>query len=55
MMVAIGYSVVDGTRWIEINDPWEPHKGSHRLITYEEYVSAVNNHDHWEDFYDFAK
>lgn len=55
MMVAIGYSTTDLGTLIEINDPWQPHIGSHRTISYDEYVSAANNHDHWDDFYNFAK
>jgi hypothetical protein len=53
MMVAIGYAVRDGTDWVEVNDPWQPNVGRHSFITYEEYVAAVNNHDHWNDFFNF--
>jgi Papain-like cysteine protease AvrRpt2 len=54
MMVAIGYAVIDGTRYVEVNDPWKPNRGSHYFITYEEYSDAPNNHKHWDDFFEFG-
>jgi hypothetical protein len=55
MMVAIGYAVLNGTKYVEVNDPWKPNEGSHYYVTYDEYVSAPNNHDHWDDFFGFGR
>ncbi len=55
MMVAVGYAVLNGTKYVEVNDPWKPNQGSHYFVTYEEYVAAPNNHDHWDDFFGFGK
>ena len=55
MMVAMGYATVNGTNFVEVNDPWKPNEGSHYFVTYEEYVSAPNNHDHWDDFFGFGR
>ena len=50
MMVAIGYSTVDGVNMVEINDPWAPNVGDHRIITYNAYVSG-STYTHWDDYY----
>ncbi len=55
MMVAIGYNTTNSGTLIEVNDPWQPNVGSHYFITYEEFDAAANNHDHWDDFYNFEK
>ena len=49
-MVAIGYSTVDGVNMVEINDPWAPNVGDHRIITYNAYVSG-STYTHWDDYY----
>lgn len=54
MMVAYGYAVVGGVKYVSIRDPWSPNVGNTRLITYEEYVSS-SNHTHWDDFYEIAR
>jgi hypothetical protein len=54
MMVVRGYSVSRrGARYVYVNDPWEPNIGNQRLISYDDYVSGTD-HNHWDDFYDFA-
>jgi len=50
MMVCVGYYVVNGTRYIEVLDPWPPGTGDRFFITYEAYVSG-DNYSHWDDFY----
>ena len=50
MMVAIGYTVIDTTRFVEINDPWPPCVGDHKFITYSAYVSG-STYSHWDDYY----
>lgn len=56
MMVAVGYvHANDGTNLVEVDDPWEPNKGSHYFLTYAEFVSAPDHHDHWDDYYNFSK
>jgi Papain-like cysteine protease AvrRpt2 len=53
MMVAIGYKVTsDGKRYVLINDPWPPSKGSTQYILYDAYVELAGDHTHWDDFYD---
>ena len=54
MMVAYGYAVVDGKRYVFIHDPWPPNVGVSKCIPYEEYVSG-SNYTHWDDFYDIRK
>ena len=53
MMVAIGYTSVNGEDLVEVNDPWMPRQGSHKWISYSTYVAA-SDHTHWDDFYHFA-
>ena len=53
MMVAIGYTTIDGVNYVEINDPWSPCVGDHRFITYNAYVSG-STYTHWDDFYDIT-
>jgi hypothetical protein len=54
-MAAIGYKIAGGVRFIEINDPLPVQTGSHRFITYDEYVKAPGDHTHWDDLYDVTK
>jgi hypothetical protein len=55
-MVIRGLQILpDGTRLVEINDPWSPCIGDTRFITYGAYVQVTNDHTHWDDFYDIAK
>lgn len=51
MMVAIGYTTVMGTNYVEIFDPWPPCVGDHSFITYGRYVSPPGK-THWDDYYD---
>jgi hypothetical protein len=54
MMVAVGYTTLNGVNYVYMHDPWEPNIGQFRLpITYEEYVQG-SDHFHWDDFYDFV-
>jgi hypothetical protein len=55
MMVAVGYNTLSVAPLVEVDDPWAPTVGSHRFITYDEYVAAANDHSHWSDFYNFSK
>jgi hypothetical protein len=52
MMVANGYSVVDGERYVSVVDPWMPCQGDESLITYDYFVAAPGDHTHWDDYYD---
>ncbi len=54
MMVAIGYSNVNGEDLVEVNDPWEPKIGSHRFMSYAAFNEAAD-HKHWDDFYAFSR
>jgi hypothetical protein len=54
MMVAHGYHIVDGDRFISILDPFPTHLGDQRDITYEEYVEGPD-HIHWNDFFAVTK
>ena len=51
VMVAKGFVVVDGVRYVAILDPWAPCIGGERIITYDYYVSSPGHHTHWDDFY----
>jgi hypothetical protein len=55
MMVAVGYNLLSAAPLIEVNDPWAPHIGSHHFYTYDDYVAAVGDHNHWTDMYNFVK
>ena len=50
MMVAFGYSIIGGTKYVWIRDPWSPCNGETRIITYSAYVSGTY-YTHWDDFY----
>ena len=54
MMVAYGYSIVNGVKFVSIRDPLPVNKGESKLITYASYVSA-GDHTHWDDFYDISQ
>lgn len=49
MMALIGYN--EANQMLLINDPWPPHTGGQRWITYNEYVSRAGHHTHWRDYY----
>ena len=51
MMVANGYTTVEGENYVEMLDPWPPNVGDHRFITYSAYVSGPG-YTHWDDYYD---
>jgi len=54
MMVAIGYTSLTLTtgnfQFVEVNDPWPPNVGAHKVITYDAYVSGTG-YTHWDDYY----
>jgi hypothetical protein len=52
MMVANGYRVVDGERYVSVLDPWAPCHGDESLFTYDYYVALPGDHTHWDDYYD---
>ncbi len=55
-VVAIkGYFSVDGTNYVVLNDPWEPCKGTERLITYEEYANPAGTATHWATWHGISK
>ena len=53
MMVAVGYSIVDGANYITVNDPLPVGMGSQWTNTYDYYVSATG-HTHWNDYYNIT-
>lgn len=55
MMVAYGYEIIDGARFVLIHDPRPMGQGETRRISYDEYVESEDHHTHWDDFYDIAK
>jgi hypothetical protein len=56
MMVARGLRIaVDGTEYVEINDPWSPCSGDHRFITYTFYDQFSGDHTHWDDYYNIRR
>jgi len=54
MMVGIGYTTIDGTNWVAINDPWAPNVGDQYMRTYDQYVSGPG-YTHWDDYFDVTK
>lgn len=56
MMVVRGAQIQqDGTRMVQINDPWAPCTGDTRWITYNAYVSLAGSYTHWNDYYNITK
>ena len=55
MMVVTGYTTLEGTNYVYVNDPWAPNVGDQRIDTYDEYVARPGHHTHWDDFYDVTK
>lgn len=56
MMVARGWRLSQGKKYVSINDPWPPNVGDRRLITYTAWVGGVGQgHTHWADFYDIRR
>jgi Papain-like cysteine protease AvrRpt2 len=54
MMVAMGYTMIGGVNYVEVNNPWPPNVGDHYTHTYDDYVSG-SDHTHWNDYYNFTK
>jgi hypothetical protein len=54
MMVAKGYTSIDGQNYVIILDPWPPNKGDEIIIPYSAYVEDPGNYSHWDDFYDLS-
>ena len=54
-MVANGYAVINGDRYVSILDPWAPCQGDLRLITYDFYNESAGDHTHWNDYYDVTR
>ncbi len=56
MMVARGIRVLaDGSRMVEVNDPWAPCQGDHSFVTYDAYVSIPGQYTHWRDYFNIAR
>jgi len=54
MMAAIGYKTLNGTNYVEVNNPWPPNQGDVYFHTYDDYVSG-SDHTHWNDYYNVVK
>ncbi len=52
MMVAKGYTSIDGQNYVIVLDPWPAKKGDVVIIPYSAYVEDPGNYSHWDDFYD---
>lgn len=56
MMVARGWKISQGKKYVSINNPWPPNVGDRQLITYTAWVGGVGqDHTHWADFYNIRK
>jgi hypothetical protein len=59
MMVVKGYLTVNGTQYVDVNDPEpftdlaHPSGGTETIMTYASYVSGTG-HTHWDDFYNIT-
>jgi hypothetical protein len=51
MMVATGYTTIDGRNFVRINDPLPIDVGEQRVMLYDRYVEGPD-YTHWDDFYD---
>jgi len=54
MMVAKGYSVTGGSKYVDILDPWSPCAGDERIIPYSSFKAEPSDHYHMDDFYDIT-
>jgi len=55
MMVVTGYTTVDGTHYVDVNNPWPPTSGVQVIYTYDNYVGGAGyDHSHWNDFYNIT-
>jgi hypothetical protein len=55
MMVAKGYTTLEGFNYVSILNPWSPCSGDLKVIPYDVYVEQPGDHIHWDDFYGFVK
>lgn len=56
MMVVRGLQIqADGTKMVQINDPWSPCVGNTRWISYDAYVQQAGSYTHWNDYYNITK
>ncbi|HNY30621.1 MAG TPA: papain-like cysteine protease family protein [Fibrobacteria bacterium] len=56
MMVVRGAQILsDGTKMVQISDPWAPCAGDVRWITYAAYVSQSGSYTHWNDYYNITR
>jgi hypothetical protein len=54
MMIAKGYTSIDGQNYVIVLDPWPANKGDEIIIPYSAYVEDPGNYSHWDDFYDLS-
>jgi len=55
MMVASGYAVRNGVKWVTVQDPAPVDMGGDLVeVPYDVYV-AGEDHTHWDDYYDVAR
>lgn len=54
MMIAKGYTSIDGQNYVIVLDPWPANNGDEVIIPYSAYVEDPGNYSHWDDFYDLA-
>lgn len=56
MMVIRGLRIAsDGTRMVQINNPWAPCTGDTQWITYANYIQQEGDHTHWNDYYNITR
>lgn len=55
VVVVKGYVSVGGTDWVVLNDPWEPCRGTERLLTYADYADPPGTATHWNTWYNIAE
>ncbi len=54
MMIAIGFTSIDGQNYVVVLDPWPANKGDEVIIPYSAYVEDPGKYSHWDDFYDLV-
>lgn len=55
IMVACGYKTEGGEHQVKMLDPYPPHVGHERWISYEYYKSEHGDHVHWKDIYNVRR
>jgi len=55
MMVASGYAIRNGVKWVTVRDPWPVDVGGDIVEVPYDVYRVGDDHTHWDDYYDVAR